>query len=257
MERLRLSLEEKEQILNSFKNNLYKANKASELNFDFKATLTKLDEKQIIKPTFIIDKDIMDKMQALVDESNVEISWHGFVKRNKEKQYYYLYDIILFPQINTATTTTTDQNKYATWIGDLIKNPKSNFEDMRLHGHSHVNMSVFSSGIDDAYQEELLTNTDDDDFYIFIIMNKKRDLAVFIYDFTQQILFKTHEITIKVLNQNGESTNDWAKNMIKTYCSSPKPKKAWNNNLDDYYESLLDTPPEQYTKKKGIMRRWT
>lgn len=250
MERLRLTLKEKIDLIENFKEEVDKADKLSAINFDPKGYIKKIDEKNIIKPTLIIKPEVMFKMQALVDESSVEISWHGFVKRDKEKNVYFVYDIALFPQINSAATTTTDQDKYADWISQYITNPESNFEDMRLHGHSHVNMGVFSSGTDDAYQEDLIRHTEDGDYYIFLILNKKRDICALIYDFEQQILFKNNDIALKIMDKDTVDAYSWAKQMIKEYCTEELPKWKSPHN----YPTEYDWNQTTYVRK-GVNKR--
>ena len=250
MERLRLTHKEKVDIIEAFKEEVEKADKLSTINFDPKGYIGKIDEKTVIKPTLIIKPEIMYKMQALVDESSVEISWHGFVKRDKEKNIYFLYDIALFPQINSASTTTTDQDKYAEWISQYITDTESNFEDMRLHGHSHVNMGVFSSGTDNAYQEDLITHTEDGDYYIFLILNKKREMCVLIYDFEQQILFKNHEVIVKIMDKDTVDAYTWAKQMIKEYCTEEKPKWKSSHNYPTGYAWNQNT-----YQRKGVNKR--
>ena len=145
--------------------------------------------------------------------------------------------------------------------------PNSDFENMRLHGHSHVNMGVFSSGVDDQYQKDLIKNTKDGDFYIFLILNKKREICALLYDFNQQILFKNNDITLTVLDKDGKNPNDWAKEIIKENCTYPEPKyNPYRNGYNTYGESYSATPQTQVTparskanmnnaKRKGIFKR--
>ena len=267
MERLRLTSKEKTRLIEAFTAEVEGADKLSAINFSPKGLIDELDKTGIIKPTIIIDLEVMHKMQALVDESAVEISWHGFVKRNKDKSLYYVYDIAVFPQINTSTTTTTDQDEYTEWITKYIIDPNSDFENMRLHGHSHVNMGVFSSGVDDQYQKDLIKNTKDGDFYIFLILNKKREICTLLYDFNQQILFRNNDITLTVLDKDGKNPNDWAKEIIKEYCTYPEPKYSpYRNGYNTYGAAYSETPQSQVTptrskanmnnaKRKGIFKR--
>lgn len=104
-------------------------------------------------PTVKITADTYVKMLELIRQSPIEISWHGMVERVKEKNTYIVYDIMVFPQINSATTTTADEEGFAKWQTALLMDMDFPIENLRLHGHSHVNMEVFSSGVDDTYQE--------------------------------------------------------------------------------------------------------
>ena len=45
-----------------------------------------------------------------------------------------------------------------------------------MHGHSHVNMGTSPSATDTKLQEDHLAQLQDNDFYIFLIVNKKREI---------------------------------------------------------------------------------
>ena len=243
MKQLRLSTNERETFLTNVKDLVNKGNVA-QLK-DLSGLLAKPDDKTIKKPTVYVMADTMAKMEALVKESPVEISWHGLVKRNKEENCYLIYDILLFPQINSASATQTDQDEYAAWLMDIMNDEDiSKFDDMRMHGHSHVNMSVFSSTVDDGYQTELLANIQDGDYYIFMILNKKRDICCLVYDYEQQILFETGDVTVKTVGNDKKAITDWAKRQIEDFCKKPEPvypirtypwqgKTKTNNQADD------------------------
>lgn len=253
MEKLRLTQIEKDALIKSFTTTVEKAKGITDIDFSSKGYINTLNEKNIIKPTILINSDVMHKMWALVEQSKVEISWHGFVKRNIEKQFYYIYDIALFPQTNTGVSTTANEKEYAEWINNYIADPNSNFEDMRMHGHSHVNMSVYSSGVDDAYQKELIDNAEDGDYYIFLILNKKHEICALLYDFSQNVLFKNGDITIEIVSGNKRIISEWAKEVIKTYCTTPA--STTHSYLGRYYKEE-ETGTDIYEKKrKGLFRR--
>lgn len=220
MERLRVNATEQEAILSQLALQLKSCDNISNFKPDFAKML---DEKEIIKPMVLIPSDIWIKMYSLVQNTDKEISWHGLVKRDEEYQIYTIYDILLFPQINTATATQTDDDKYSEWLLSKMTDPEFPFEDMRMHGHSHVKMNVYSSGIDDAYQKELLTKVEDGDYYLFFVLNQKFEMFTLLYDFKQNVLFKNADITIRVVDTNGENIQNWSKKQIEEYVTIPKP----------------------------------
>jgi hypothetical protein len=189
---------------------------------DLKKEYTKIP-KNVKKPIIQVTASAYVRMLELVNQSSVECSWHGLVKRDKETNTYFIYDILVFPQINSATSTTTDEKEFAEWQMKLISDLSFPIEELRLHGHSHVNMNVFSSGIDDRYQKDLITKVEDGDYYIFFIMNKKMELCIFLYDFKQQIMFEKNDIdfqivTVDYIGNELTATEDlrkWAKEELK------------------------------------------
>lgn len=217
MEYLRLRKNNISEILKDIKEKLEKTKQVSKLKIDINDYLPK--QKEIEKPKIYFNNDVYDKMFSLVMQSDVEISWHMLVRR--EGNTYFVYDIILFPQINGATSTTTDQDEYAKWLIELMGNKDIVFEDIRAHGHSHVNMDVYSSVVDDKYQEDLLNTVNDGDYYIFFILNKKREICILLYDYKNNILFKTKDIDVIVTDSNGNDIKEWADEQISENCKKP------------------------------------
>ena len=157
-----------------------------------------------IKPdTITADKAVLSfsglayaKMLTLVSMFDSEVGWHGVCRRtNPEKSEFLISDILVYPQEVTGATVNTDQAKYETW---LYEYPDEIFNDIRFHGHSHVNMGTTPSPTDIEHQNKLLNMLGDDDFYVFIIWNKKMQYTVRIFDMKVNILYETADVTLKV-----------------------------------------------------------
>lgn len=211
---------------------------------DVQEFIKKLSNNTVKKPTLRIDVNAYTKMYELVRQSSIELQWHMLIKRDKEKAEYTIYDIMLFPQTNSGTSTTTDQDEFAEWQMKLIQDLDFPIEDLRGHGHSHVNMNVYSSGIDDAYQRELITKLKDGDYYIFLVLNKKMEMFALIYDFDQQIIFETKDIDIQITNPDGD-IRAWCSEQIKKYCNTAKPKQTYS-----YYSPKSDLKIDSYKPKE-------
>lgn len=140
------------------------------------------------------------KMQRLVSHFNKEVAWHGVAFRGDDENSddYYVTDILVYPQTVTASTVEMDENKYAQWVteGDL---KDDRFYNLRMQGHSHVNMGVSPSGTDLAHQQEILSQLSQNGFYIFIIINKKGEKTLKVYDMKKNILFENGDCTLTVL----------------------------------------------------------
>lgn len=269
-ERLKFKKDEIDSIIKKITELIYNCNNISKLNIKADDILDKETIKTITKPTIKIPASIYIKMLQLIHEYSVEISWHGLVKRDIENQIYTIYDILLFPQINTATSTTTEQDEFAKWTEKLILDPKFPIQDLRMHGHSHVNMNVFSSAVDDTYQNDILTKVEDDDYYIFLIMNKRNEICVLLYDYHQQILFTTGDIDIIITDENDNDIKLWAKDQIKKYCKEEKPYynkgtyrgyqthlslDIYNDDSEKVFIKDAKVKPKQFSKKAGS--KWT
>lgn len=236
MKKLRPSAEEKSKLMTDIADRLARFNNGSIEDFKIDDLLNEhaaLPEN-VEKPTLKISSDCYMKMLELINQSSVECSWHGLVRRFKEDNTYLIYDILVFPQINSATSTTTDEKEFAEWQTKLIMDPDFPIEDLRMHGHSHVNMNVFSSGIDDQYQEDLITKVDNGDYYIFLIMNKKMEICIFIYDFDQQIRFDKEDINFMITDTEGYDIRSWAKDELDKNACTARPVNTKTYKLDTY-----------------------
>lgn len=252
MKQLRISREERENFIKEITGLVERGN-ISQLK-DLSGHLPKINEKEIKKPTVYVLAEVMLKMEALVKHSSVEISWHCLVKRDIETNSYLVYDILLFPQTNTGVTTSTDQEEYAKWLQDIMMDEdESKFDDMRMHGHSHVNMGVFSSGVDDGYQSDLLRNVKDGDFYIFMILNKKHDICTLIYDYEQQIMFENKDIDVRVVTDSKTDIATWANNQIKKFCKEPTYPR-YNYSGRTYPYDYENNTPSKYPAKPTVTK---
>lgn len=139
------------------------------------------------------------KMQTLIREFDKEVAWHGIAKRGEDtsKDEYYITDILVYPQEVTGATVNTDQEKYQMW---LMSHDDEVFNNIRMQGHSHVNMGVTPSGVDTSLYDRILEQLDDDMFYIFMIWNKRKEKTIKIYDLAKNILFDTSDVTVEILD---------------------------------------------------------
>lgn len=239
MKKLRANSNEREEFLKAIRDELYMGNYGKILEDfsieDIKTKFSKLP-KNIKKPTLIIPSDIYVQMLELINQSDVECSWHGLVDRDLRDNSYTIYDILVFPQINSATATTTDEKEFAEWQTKLIIDPEFPLEDLRMHGHSHVNMNVFSSGVDDQYQKDLLAKVEDGDYYIFLIMNKKMEMCIFIYDFEQQILFEKNDIDLRITDIEGDDIRTWAQDELEQNATTSRPSYGPTKTIKAFEE---------------------
>lgn len=169
--------------------------KFSDGKVTFTKTLGTLDRKAKIFFTEIA----WLKMQTLVREFDKEVAWHGIAHRGDEPDTYCITDILVYPQEVTGATVTTDQEKYQMW---LMSHDDDVFNNIRMQGHSHVNIGVTPSAVDTSLYDRLLEQLDDDMFYIFMIWNKRKDKTIKIYDLMANVLFETSDVTIEILEDD-------------------------------------------------------
>lgn len=137
------------------------------------------------------------KMQTLIREFDKEVAWHGVAHRGDDmsKDEYYITDILVYPQEVTGSTVNTDQEKYEMW---LMMHDDDVFNNIRMQGHSHVNMGTTPSSVDTTHQEKILAQLEDDMFYIFMIWNKRGEKTIKIYDLAKNVLFDGSDVTVEI-----------------------------------------------------------
>lgn len=165
---------------------------------DGKITYTKTFATVNRKATVYFSEKAWLKMEALINGFEKEVGWHGIAHRDEDpaKDNYYITDIIVFPQEVTGATVNPDQKAYEQWLMGLND---EEFNNLRMHGHSHVNMGVTPSGVDTNFYDGLLDQLDDGMFYIFMVWNKKGQKTIKVYDFAKNVLFDTYDCDVKVL----------------------------------------------------------
>lgn len=205
-----------QEILNQYTQEFYeilRTGKFSDGKINFTKTLGTVDRKA----TVLFTEMAWQKMQTLIREFDKEVAWHGVAERCEEKDTYLISDILVYPQEVTGSTVTTDQNEYEMW---LMKQEDGVFNNIRMQGHSHVNMSTSPSSVDLNLYDGILSQLDSDMFYIFMIYNKRGEKTVKLYDLRENILFETADVTVAV-KEVGDLTGflEEAKELVvtKTY----------------------------------------
>lgn len=149
------------------------------------------------------------KMLALIKITNKEVAWHGLVTANKNLTSFFIYDILVFPQdVTHATTIATDD--VAEWYNNLSDKALNN---LRMHGHSHVNMDVTPSPTDMSYYNKVAKQIKD--YYIFMIINKQHNIEVILYKNKDNSTTYYTDNALKLEFAN--PIKNWAKRQLKRY----------------------------------------
>jgi len=156
------------------------------------------------------------KMTSLVNHCTGEVAWHGIMKELPNKTYL-ITDILIYPQVVSGASVDTDQQEYETWLNNL---PDDVFNNLRMQGHSHVNMATTPSGADWTLYTRMLEGMTRIPFYFFTIVNKRGESFNMLYDFTQNVCFETKDILMEVLMADDTGKADWVTeqmNHVKTH----------------------------------------
>lgn len=253
-----------EDVLNEIRRDFEEALSSGKFS-DGKVTFTKTLGEIDRKATVFFTEIAWLKMQTLIREFDKEVAWHGIAKRGTDdsKDEYYIEDILVYPQEVTGATVTTDQEKYQTWLMD---HDDEVFNNIRMQGHSHVNMGVTPSSVDTSLYERILDQLEDDMFYIFMIWNKRGDKTVKIYDLLKNVMFDTRDITVEVMDDGSgiEGFIKQAKELVKnksivsTYTSVTNIKhdsRTEDKNSDDKKDDKKEKSSKS-SQKKGKRKEY-
>jgi len=139
------------------------------------------------------------KIVALVTEFPDEVGWHGAVSRSADNEFT-IEDIFVYPQEVTGSTVNTDQKAYTNWLYEL---DDGTFNSIRMQGHSHVNMGVSPSGVDDKHRQQILDQLESDMFYIFMVWNKSLAIHTLVYDMERNVLYEDNDVEVSLLGSEG------------------------------------------------------
>lgn len=225
-------LEEMAQALSSYK--------ASDGKFEFSKSFDNFEDRATI--TFA--PLAWTKMMWLVNRFSDEVAWHGVCHRG-ELFEYFIDDIIVYPQIVNGVHVDTDQAAYRDW---LYSQPNEIFCNLRMQGHSHVNMSVSPSGTDIKLFETYLEDLREDDYYIFMIVNKRNEVHVRCYDLLANRYFETNDCNIVI-----EGIGDFfvtSEQMVKSGFATTKTNDLKWKAKNTAIQASVDESPDIGCKTK-------
>lgn len=231
---IKMTAQIEQEIREAFEATL-KAVKFADGKFSFYKSFAQTNQKATVYFTEIAWR----KMEALIKEFDKEVAWHGVATRieNEGKNEYLISDIFVYPQEVTGATVNTDQEKYQDWLSNLDDEV---FNNLRMQGHSHVNMAVSPSPTDISHQEAILGRVEDDMFYIFMIWNKRGEKNIKIYDLAKNTLFEPSDISVSVLGDiNMSDFIKEAKGMVKAK-ENKTPIPSGYTSYYSYYDDSHD-----------------
>lgn len=197
-------------------------------------------------PELIIDKIALDKMLEYIHQSKLEIGWLGSAERIEEG--YFLNDVFLFKQEVHSTTTEITTEGLSEFSMELLQEEDGieKWNNMRVWGHSHVDMSTSPSSQDEKQMDLFLENPND--FFIRIIGNKKEHLKIDIWDFESGVIYEDMDYKV--------SYDEEILNQIKTLNEEIEFLKKEINSLLDTTE-LTKKTIENEIKDKVTEKKYT
>lgn len=199
---------------------------------DGKISYSKTLSSEKDRATLFFTAEAWAKMVALLEEFDKEVAWHGVAIRldRPDKNEYLIDDILVYPQEVTGASVDMDPDLYDKWFRD--NGDDDRFYNIRMQGHSHVNMAPTPSSVDLQHQGDILSMVKNDGFYIFMIYNKSYKHNIKIYDLRDNVLFEDGDIDVKMydrewsLDEFIKDAKDKVKEKVYNYPSQPCTKNT-------------------------------
>ena len=213
------------------------------IKLDIKDLLNEyIESRSLTPPTIYISANAYVKMRMLVDQMSTEVGWYGSVTKCPGLQEtYVIEDILVYPQTVTGATCEQDETKMFDFEMSLTT---EQVNSKRFQGHSHVNMGVTPSGVDEQFYQDLLTQVND--YFIICITNKKNDYTVRFYDVENNILYT--DLELKVLLDDGTDTNNWF-TLVKDQVANKSIVTVEPNKPGNFKGSIFDTGDTKSSKE--------
>ena len=213
------------------------------IKLDIKDLLNEyIESKSLTPPTIYISANAYVKMRMLVDQMSTEVGWYGTVTKCPGLQEtYVIEDILVYPQTVTGATCEQDETKMFDFEMSLTT---EQVNTKRFQGHSHVNMGVTPSGVDEQFYQDLLTQVND--YFIICITNKKNDYTVRFYDVENNILYT--DLELKVLLDDGTDTNNWF-TLVKDQVANKSIVTVDPTKPGNFKGSIFDTGDTKSSKE--------
>ena len=137
-------------------------------------------------PFVMISKQALAKMWTYIDECSDEIGWLGTATRDANT--IYIKDTFLFKQDVHGTTTEITPEGLTDFATELMSRPDGVeiWNEMRVWGHSHVNMGVSPSGQDNQQMGEFAKNGQP--WFVRLIANKKGECKIDVYEYDRGLI---------------------------------------------------------------------
>lgn len=194
---------------------------------------------KIVYPKVKFTLEAFSKMYTAINAEHIlddlEIGWMGTVERDGND--FKVTDIFVPEQDVHATTTEITPEGLDKLINKLLDEDRFDcINNMKLWGHSHVNMGVTPSYQDKITAQELSTK---DGFFIRLIANKKNMIKIDLWDYDKGIEYENLDMEVMMnVIQNEEVQNQIANNVSRkvstvTYTKG-KGKNFKSKRKEDY-----------------------
>ena len=205
-------------------------------------------------PKVYIYDEALSKMNEYINQSKLEIGWLGCAKRVEKD--FVITDVFLFKQEVHSTTTEITTEGLSEFAIELIQQNEDVgmqiWNNLRVWGHSHVNMSTSPSGQDEKQIDVFMEN--DNDFFIRLIGNKKGDLRIDVYDFKTGVCYSELDYSViydNVKNEKIQTISNQIRLLRERLDEVLKTEESLVNEISKEIKSKVSEKKEVYSSKYG------
>ena len=197
------------KLLEKYDSTIYMNTSSVDIKVDVKEILEQyIEEKHLEEPKVYITTEAYVKLRKLVDDTTTEIGWYGTVtKMPGLESVFVIDDIIVYPQVVTGATCVQDDDRVFEFELSLSTDQVNR---KRFHGHSHVNMGVTPSGVDEQFYQDILTQVDD--YFIIMITNKSCANTIRFYDVVNNIRYD--DVPLSIISEDDKVLEDFRNDII-------------------------------------------
>lgn len=166
------------------------------------------------------------KMEIYCDLAEGEIGWLAFVE--KFDTGFLITDCALLKQeVHSTTTEITPEGLLEFWNSTPVERQSQ----IKLWGHSHVNMSPTPSGQDNSQMDYF---KDGNPWFIRLITNKKREYYIDIYDYANGIKVHMDQADLRTYNPEESTLRKTIEDEIKEKVTK-KEYKSTSSSTPTYH----------------------
>jgi len=194
-----------------------------------------------------MSNSLLIKQQAITKHVDTEIAWLGTADVLEDKKTFVVDKLYIPPQLVDGASVNVTKEMFADFIESFTKEGK--FEEfsktiyprLRYWGHSHVNMPVFISDVD---EKGIIALGEDSSFFLSCVFNKRQEIIGRI-DLFSPIRIAIECPVIAIIDELDDQTVEEIKEKVtkKSYA----PPTPWVNPTQD---EDLDLFPGYFEKPK-------
>ena len=176
-------------------------------------------------PELIITPEAYAFISELVSQAKEEVSWLSHISQYDNRLFVLDECFVVEQNVHPAQTEMTDNGLQELSNQILKSKGASYYNEIRLWGHSHVNMSPSPSGQD----RDQIRKFSDQEWFIMLIINKSGDMHIEFHDNINGIKFTDIPVYLSVPSKNQATVKEQVSSEIKSKVKSAPIVHTFSN----------------------------